>query len=86
MSFSLTCPDAVFIVHFKNNIQSIAWLEKKAKLLQERMKKFLYVFRFGFFINTFLAYAMKSIIALEMIWWRDDLLVANALERFLSYF
>ena len=51
------------------------------------MKKVLYVFRFGFFINTFLAYAMKSIITLEMLWWRDDLLAANVLEYFLlSYF
>ena len=37
-------------------------LKRKLYVLQRPMKKSLYVFRFYFFIGTFLAYAMKSII------------------------
>ena len=41
-------------------------LKRNLNLLQRLMKKF-YVFRFWFFIDTFLAYAMKSIIT--FLWW-----------------
>ena len=42
-------------------------LKRKLNVLQKLMKNLLYVFRFGFFIDTFLAYAMKSIIT--FLWW-----------------
>ena len=34
-SFSLTCFDTAFFVRIKNNIHSIAWLEKKAECAPE---------------------------------------------------
>ena len=42
-------------------------LKRKLIVLQRLMKKSLYVFRFCFFIDTFLTYAMKSIIT--FLWW-----------------
>ena len=59
-SSSFTCLDAVFFVHIKKkkNIHSIALHEKKAEHALEPDEKIVACF----FIATFLAYAMKSII------------------------
>ena len=43
-------------------------LKRKLNVLQRLMRKSLYVSRFCFFIDTFLAYTMKSIITLLCCW------------------
>ena len=68
----LTCFEAGFFVHIKNNILPIVWLKKKAEKAPETAEKIVVCFQVSLFYRQFtsICHEIDNHVSMMICWWQ----------------